>query len=99
IAVLREVRLRPAGKTHLQDTIRIVDAGAGEIEGNRVVLLEEAVVPNRGLDDVQLGVKMDFVKLVDKDDRWISKGVEVTGRDLHFELVVGGISQLLHDLA
>src|SRR6516225_7944258 len=39
IAVLREVRLRLAGKTHLQDAVRVVDAGAGEVERDRIVLL------------------------------------------------------------
>src|SRR5262245_38188257 len=49
VAVLGEIRLRLAGKAHLQDAVRVVDAGAGEIERNRVILLEKPAVPERGL--------------------------------------------------
>ena len=40
IAVLREVRFRLAGKAHLQNAVRIVDAGTGEIDRDGRLLVD-----------------------------------------------------------
>jgi hypothetical protein len=40
ITVMREVRIRLAGKAHLQHAVGVIDASAGEVERDRVIPLE-----------------------------------------------------------
>src|SRR6185295_15611782 len=78
-AVLRVVGLRVAGISALQHRVGIIDADAGGVEGDGVVLFGETIVPDRGFDHLELGIEMHLVELVDEDHRRIAIGGKVAG--------------------
>ena len=59
VAVLRVVAIGLAGVALRQGDVGIVEPGAGDVEGDRVVLPLDTAVPDRRFDDLQLGVEVD----------------------------------------
>ena len=72
VAVVGVVALRAAGIVLVELLVGIVDAAAGQIEAERVILARDLREPVGGLDHVELAVDIDLLQLVDQDDRGIA---------------------------
>ena len=53
----------------------------------------------RGVDDVELGVDIDALDLIDQDDGGIAVDRDVARRDLDGETLVRAVTRLLHQFA
>src|SRR5260370_25874856 len=79
--------------------VGIVDAVAGGVEADLVVLARDPGEPLRGLDDVDVGVDPDLLELAGEDDRRVLVERDAAGRDLERQALVGTVAQLPHDRA
>ena len=86
-------------KFSTQRHVGIIDARARQIEGDGVVLPLRTAKPDRRLDDLEFGLEVHLVELVDEEDGWILVGLEVARRDLDLQLLGGAMAKPLHQLA
>src|SRR5215831_2902769 len=97
IAVAGIVALRLAGEVLVEVLIGIVDAVAGGVEADRIGLAADLGEPLRGLDDVDLGIDPDPLELAGEDHGGVLVDGDAAGGHLERQVLVGPITQLLHD--
>ena len=99
VAISGVVALRAAAVVLEELLVGIVDAAAGIVEADLVVLAGELGEPVRGFDRVELPVDPDLLELVDQDHRRVAVGRDVARGDLDGEPLVRPIPEPGHDLA
>jgi len=99
VAVLRVVAVRIAGIGFGQRDVGVVDARPRQIETDRIVLSRDAAVPDGRLDDLQLGVEVDAIELIDEQHRRVLEVLEVARRHLDLQPLLRAVAQALHDAA
>jgi hypothetical protein len=72
VAIAGVVALRAAAVILEELLVGVVDAAAGVVEADLVVLAGELGEPVGGLDRVELAVDPDLLQLVDQDDRRVA---------------------------
>ena len=72
----------------IADRVRVIHADTGEVQTHLIVLAGHLGVPVRGLDRLQLGIDIDLLQVIDKNDGGITIDRDITGRDLDLEPVV-----------
>src|SRR4029078_2014110 len=86
------VPLRAAGIVLVERLVGIVHRVAGQVEAERIVLARHLREPLRGVDDVEFGVDIDALYLVDQDDGGIAVDRDVARRDLDGETLVRAVT-------
>ncbi len=70
----------------------IVDAVARGVEADRIVLARHLGEPQRGVDEVELAVDIDFLELADQHDGRVAIEQVVARRHLELEHLVRAVA-------
>ena len=95
VAIGGVVALRAAAVILEELLVRVVDAAAGIVEADLVILAGELGKPVRGLDRVEFAPDPDLLELVDQDDRRVAIGRDAARCDFDGEPLVGPIAEPL----
>ena len=99
ITVTRVVAFRAATIILVELLVWVVDAAAGVVLADLVVLARHLGKPVGGLDGIERAVDIDVFELIDQDDRGIAKDRNVSRRDRQLQPVVRPVADRLHDPA
>ena len=96
VAVVVEVAQGSAGIAFEEGHVGIVDGAAGQAQRDDVVFLEDAAMVDCSVDDLELGINLDQLELVDRDHRRVFEGRNVSRADLQLEALVRPIARFPH---
>src|SRR5205823_57713 len=98
-AVAAIVPHRAAYVILVEHLVGIVDTTLYRNRADRIVLARHLGIPERGVDEVELGIDVDFLEVRDHDHRKVPPSGKVARRYLDGEVLVRPKAELLHDLA
>src|SRR3984893_7328542 len=97
IAIAGVVAWRTTAVVLVQLLVGIIDAAAGEIGANHVVLARDLGKPARGLDDLELAVDEHLLQLVGQQHGRIAVRRDIAGRHLELQPPARTIAEGAHD--
>src|SRR5271166_5746119 len=98
VAIAGIVALGVAAVVLVELLVRVVDAAAGVVQADLVILAGDLGKPVGRLDRVERAVDISLLELVDQDDGRISVGWDVACRNHQLEPIVRPVAERLHDL-
>ena len=99
VAIAGVVALRAAAVVLVEHLVGVVDAAAGVVLAELVIVARDLREPVRSVDGIELAVDPDRLQLVDQYDRRVAEDRDVARRYLDREVLVGAVAEALHDLA
>jgi hypothetical protein len=93
------IALGAASEIFVKRLVRVVEPVARQVQGDGIVAAHDPGEPLRRVDRVEFAIDVDFLQLVDQNDRRIAVGRNIARGHGEFQPFVRPVTQLFHDAA